>query len=123
MPSDEVVCLFEVKGEGGSRELWVGTTGGIGRLNLDDANGQWTALSDSTTPALPNNLVYSICEDSRHRIYVITQKGVARLTRRTPTPDDPAEFDIFTFTTEDGLPSADGFQNSSMVGAPLFVAR
>src|SRR5262249_16932058 len=66
-------------------------------------------------PALPDNNVYRIEEDFKHRIYLFTNKGVARLTPRAPTPEDPSEYSIYTFTMEDGLPGNECNQNGSMV--------
>jgi serine/threonine protein kinase/ligand-binding sensor domain-containing protein len=116
LPSNFVFDLFLTVLSNGSRILWVGTLGGgVARFNLDSKNGSWVTLSDSTRPALPDNTVYRIEEDSKHRIYLFTNKGVARLTPRAPTPDDPSEYTIYTFTTEDGLPSNECNQGGSMV--------
>jgi signal transduction histidine kinase/CheY-like chemotaxis protein len=60
-------------------------------------------LGVASTPALPNDTLYQVLEDSRGRIYAFTNKGVARLT---PQGDggDPGLYAVDTFTTEDGLP-------------------
>jgi len=72
-------------------------------------------LSDSSRPALPGNVVYQIAEDFKHRIYLFTSSGVARLTPRQPTSDDPVLFSVLTYTTEDGLPSNQCNYGSSLV--------
>lgn len=90
----------------GKRFLWAGTQGGgVSRLDLSDPERKWKTVSDTTTPAIPNNTIYQIQEDAKGRIYLYTNKGVSRLTPRIATADDSAEYHIHTFTTEDGLPS------------------
>ncbi len=115
LPNDSVECIFESRGADGSRTLWVGTSGGLVRRDLDDDSSPWLLLDDSTRPALPNNCVYQVREDGSGRIYACTNRGVARLTRRLPTADDPAPFDVETYTTESGLPSMECNQGASMV--------
>jgi signal transduction histidine kinase/ligand-binding sensor domain-containing protein/CheY-like chemotaxis protein len=121
LPNNVVLSLFETRGAAGGRTLWVGTFGGVSRLDLTDSNAGWMTLSDATTPALPNNTIYQIREDARKRIYLFTNKGIARLTpkaSRAPTRDDPAQFaqfDIYTFNTENGLPSLECVGGASMV--------
>jgi signal transduction histidine kinase/ligand-binding sensor domain-containing protein/CheY-like chemotaxis protein len=105
LPNDSVLSLHESRSRTGSRVLWAGTRGGVARLDLDDPRAGWTAFTTETTPALPNNTVYQVREDARGRLYLFTNKGIARLTPREPTPDDPSEFAVYAFTTEDGLPS------------------
>lgn len=90
----------------GKQFLWAGTQGGgVSRLDLSDPERKWKIFSDTTTPAIPNNTIYQIQEDAKGRIYLYTNKGVSRLTPVIPTADDPAEYHVHTFTTEDGLPS------------------
>ena len=95
----------------------MGTRSGVALLDLDAPNAAWTYLSTSTAPALPNNTIYRIQEDAQHRVYLSTNKGVARLTPRAPTADDPSAFDVYTFTTEDGLPSNECNTGASTVDA------
>lgn len=100
-----VLSLMEQKTPAG-HYLWIGTHGGgVARLTLDAPNGSWLTLSDSTKPALLNNVVYQIKEDSSGRVYLFTNRGVSRLTPRTPTPDDSSPYAIYNFSTSDGLPS------------------
>lgn len=114
LPNNTILGLLETTSGDGHRTLWVGTSGGVSRLDLTARNASWTTLSDSTQPALPNNTVYQIRQDAAKRIYLFTNQGIARLTPRTPTADNPAEFEIYTFTTEDGLPSVECYQGASM---------
>jgi signal transduction histidine kinase/ligand-binding sensor domain-containing protein/DNA-binding NarL/FixJ family response regulator len=116
LPNNSVFGLQETSSADGKRTLWVGTLGGgVAFRDLSSPNAPWTVLDDTTTPALPNNSVYQIQQDRQGRVYLTTNKGVARLTPRAPTPDDPAEFSIYTFTTEDGLPSNECNAGASLV--------
>jgi serine phosphatase RsbU (regulator of sigma subunit) len=44
-----------------------------------------------------------------------TDKGIARLLPKAPTPADPSEYHVYTFTTADGLPSNGCNQGASLV--------
>jgi serine/threonine protein kinase/ligand-binding sensor domain-containing protein len=103
--NNQILGLTEIEDAHGVRVLWIGTgDGGVARRELD--TGAWRpTLNDHSHPALPDNVVYQVREDAQHRVYLFTNKGVARLTPRTPTADDPSEFSIYTFTIEDGLTS------------------
>jgi signal transduction histidine kinase/ligand-binding sensor domain-containing protein len=114
LPSQFVLSLREVR-IAGRRELWVGTRAGLARRPLDATSGGWQLLSTDTEPALPNNTIYRIEQDGRGRVYLFTNKGVARLESRVPSDDDPAEFSVYTFTTEDGLPSNECNTGASFV--------
>ena len=114
LPADAVLSLLEVR-ERGRRRLLVGTRGGMARLDLDESAATFTTFTTRTTPALPNNTVYQVRQDAQARLYLCTNKGVARLTPRVPTPDDPAEYEVYVFTTHDGLPSAECNTGASMV--------
>ncbi len=114
LPADAVLSLIEVN-EGGRRRLFVGTRGGVARLDLDEPAPTFKTLTTETSPALPNNTVYQIRQDTHQRLYLCTNKGVARLTPRAPTPEDPSEYTIYVFTTHDGLPSAECNTGASMV--------
>ncbi|MCS7078893.1 MAG: protein kinase [Chloracidobacterium sp.] len=102
LPSDVVRSLHWME-HNGERTLWVGTYGGVAVGDLQSGAPTWHALRDNTDPALPNNVAYEVRHDRQGRVYVFTNRGVARLTRsatsgwRQPT--------VETFTTEDGLPS------------------
>ncbi len=117
LPGGSIACLRERRSEAGVRTLWIGTRTGIAMLDLDAPSAPWSYLSRTTTPALPNDTVYRIEEDARHRVYVSTNKGVARLTPRSPTAENPASFDVFSFTITDGLPSNECNTGASTVDA------
>ncbi|HEY4572556.1 MAG TPA: ATP-binding protein, partial [Thermoanaerobaculia bacterium] len=104
--------LLETR-SGGKRFLWIGTNGGAVRLDLSAAEPQWLVLDETSRQArLPSNVVYGVLEDARGRIYLATNRGLARLT---PRPGDPGSFDVYTFTSRDGLAFDECNQASSLV--------
>ncbi len=111
LPNDQILCVKEVR-SGSLRRLWIGTAGGgAAYRDLEAPTGaRWTVLSDVSSPPLPNNTVYRIEEDSRGRLYLFTNRGIARCTR-----EGLEAFRIFTFTTEDGLPSNECNTGASLV--------
>ncbi len=115
LPNDWVNTLRSV-GQGPDLALWAGTDGGAARLDLSvTGSPQWLVLTDRTDPPLPRNMVLSMEADARGRVYLLTGRGVARLTPKTAHPRRPADFAVVTFTTGDGLPSNEGNQTASMV--------
>ncbi len=113
--ANAIMSLTELPRAQGIRELWIGTSGnGIARYDLD--RDQWLkGLRTNSNPALPSDELLGISGDARGDIYAFTKRGVARLTPRTKTSENPAEFSIYTFTKEDGLPSTDCQQSGSLV--------
>ncbi|PYQ61498.1 MAG: hypothetical protein DMF53_15015 [Acidobacteria bacterium] len=98
---------------GGKRFLWIGTNGGAVRLDLSAGEPRWLVLDEKSRQArLPSNVIYQILEDARGRIYLATNRGLARLT---PRPGDPDAFDVYTFTSRDGLAFNECNQSSSLV--------
>jgi diguanylate cyclase (GGDEF)-like protein len=115
LPSENISALQLVQDAEGARWLWAGSlSAGVARLRVDDAAARWETLSTQTSPALPSNSVQSIASDLMGRIYLCTTRGVARLTPRAPTPDNPDRFSEDVFTTEDGLPSGDCQQGARL---------
>ncbi|MCS6885654.1 MAG: two-component regulator propeller domain-containing protein [Acidobacteriota bacterium] len=109
LPNDIVLALLEQTTAKG-RYLWVGTHGGgVARLSLDGSQ-RWLVFSDSTSPAIRNNVVYQIREDRQGRIYLFTNRGVSRLTA---TAGD--SYEVYNFSTADGLPSDKCNAGASMV--------
>ena len=105
LPNDFVRSLREVDTPGVGRELWVGTLDGVAWLDLEREDAGWGVLTDTTEPALPNSVIYGICRDSAGFVYLTTNRGVARLSRTSPTAGSTAGFELYNFNTEDGLPS------------------
>jgi hypothetical protein len=118
-----ILSLKETRDSAGNRFLWVGTGNGALRGRLPDrldAEGirtiRWESLSETSTPAIPNNTVYRVETDKRGAVYLCTNKGVARLT--FPGGDSAApltEGAVQVFSIEDGLPSRECNTGASMV--------
>lgn len=103
LPNNTVMSLQEVVYPDGKRFLWAGTEGsGVCLVDLDAPEVSFRVISDESTPSIPNNTVYQVRVDNRKRVYLFTNKGVARLTRRAGTALD---FDVENFNGEDGLVS------------------
>jgi serine/threonine protein kinase/ligand-binding sensor domain-containing protein len=101
----EVIALASIRAPSGARVMWIGSIGGgVVRYDLD-ADRFLAPLDERTAAALPDRSFSQIHADARGRVYLFTNRGVARLTPRAPSPDDSAEFSVYTFTTEDGLPA------------------
>ncbi len=118
LPNDWINTLRETRSRA-RRFLWIATNGGVVRLDLGDLSGrkggfsQWLLLNErDSQPRLPNNYVYQVLDDARGRIYLTTNRGVARLT---PNPSAPNGYDSYTFTVRDGLPFEESNQWSSLV--------
>jgi signal transduction histidine kinase/ligand-binding sensor domain-containing protein/DNA-binding response OmpR family regulator len=115
LSDNRAMSLLEAKGADGSRWLWVGAYQGISRKRLDRAESSWETLTGERLPGLPSQLIYQLRMDPLGRIYAFTDHGVARLTPRVPSPEDPAVYSVYTFTVGDGLPSNGCTQGSSLV--------
>ncbi len=102
----------------GKQWLWVGTDGGVFWTELKDELNNWRWLSDVTNPSIANNTIYQIRTDNKNRIYLSTNKGITRLTRKNSNSQDPSNYEIYQFTTKDGLPS-----NECNSGATLFDSK
>jgi ligand-binding sensor domain-containing protein/two-component sensor histidine kinase len=115
LPNNRILDVFETKNDNGDHTLWVGTGGGgAALLDLSEENAKWETISSAQHPAMLNDYVYQIRQDAKRHVYLTTNKGVVRLTPRTPTEDNHSPYSVYTFTTEDGLPS-----NECNVGASL----
>ena len=120
--TNRTYSISEIK-FGNSRQLWVGTGGGgIAVLDLNDSNAEFKTITTENSGILPSDKVYQIFQDKQERIYITTNKGVARIT--PSESGNILDFDSYFFTTKDGLPnnectSAAGFidsQNRVWVG-------
>ncbi|NOZ95559.1 MAG: diguanylate cyclase [Acidobacteria bacterium] len=109
-----VQCLM-LQETGSGRRLWVGTDGG-GITVLDVSGAPRTLFTFGTTVSgsLSNDVVYWIGEDHRGRIYVLTNRGVSRLTPRVKMPEAASDYDLTVFTAEDGLPSNQGSRGAGL---------
>jgi signal transduction histidine kinase/ligand-binding sensor domain-containing protein/DNA-binding NarL/FixJ family response regulator len=112
LPNNWVNCIRASRIEPGV--LWVGTDGGAVRLDLSGREPRWIVINGRTSHLLPNDMVYAIEEDSRGRVYLLTNRGVTRIELRHPHPESPADLAAVTFTVGDGLPHNEGNQGASM---------
>ncbi len=113
LPAKRVGQITELKGPHGERHLWVGFHGGgASRLDLDHPEQGWTLFNTHSDPALPNNTVYRLEQDAKRQIYFFTLRGVTRFHPLTKAGGP--EYEAFTFTTGDGLPSNGCTQGSTL---------
>ena len=110
LPHNWVNALLETRGSEG-RFLWAATDGGVARLDPLDPDAPWLTLTDRTDPALPNRVAYSLAADAWGRIYVSTNRGVARIDRAGSATAD--QLVVGVFTDDDGLASLEGNQGAS----------
>ncbi len=111
-----VQCLLERVEPGGRRTLWVGTDGGgITVLDLtEEAPRPLFHLTDTSDPPLPSNVVSGMVEDPEGRLYVLTNRGVARLTPVAGGATGGPAFTVFTYDADDGLPLNEGNRGAMM---------
>jgi ligand-binding sensor domain-containing protein len=92
--SDYVSALFADRGA-----LWVGMqAAGARRLSPLPDPTRVDRFTESTTPALPDGTINSIAADRAGRVYLCTNRGIARLE------DRGGGFAIRTFNRDDGMP-------------------
>lgn len=113
LPNNRVYSLAEIKDDS-AHQLWIGTGGGgAAILNLDSAEISFQKISSETSNLLPNDSVLQIFQDAQKRIYLTTNKGVARLSAIGKLSE--LNFQNYIFTTEDGLPSNECIAGASFV--------
>jgi serine/threonine protein kinase/ligand-binding sensor domain-containing protein len=105
LPNNRVNAIVEGTGPRGEPVIWLGTTAGIAVIDATTPGAPLAVLNDTTTPALPNNVIYGLCRDRRGRVYATTNRGVVRLMFKKDGKPGEAAISVETFTTEDGLPS------------------
>lgn len=111
-------CLHASEAPDGQPELWIGTDGGgLYRLTEGPGGERWDTFTDRTTPAIPNNVVYQIVHDWVGRLYVLTNRGVSRMTRAAPGTSDRATWEMHPYTVEDGLPLNQCNRGAALVDA------
>lgn len=116
LEATQILSLSLLPGPGGEPSLWVGTAGGgAWVLNLTQPQPTWAHYSPESTPSLPGGTVYATCQDARGRIYLFTNKGVARFERPAADSGPSSSFVSREFTLEDGLPHLDTNWNSNQV--------
>ncbi len=92
--SDNIVnTIYETKSNGQSL-LWIGTSGGLSYMNLDDAShGQFNHIYEKD--GLPNQHIYGIVEDNQNNLWLSTNRGIVKFRPFS---------DIKSYDTGDGLP-------------------
>ncbi len=112
LPNNTVMSLAETHW-GGGHQLWAGTEGGgLAWCDPDLEEPVWHVLSETTDPPLPNNTVYQVQVDGRERLYVFTNRGVARVAGTL------GALHIEAFNTDSGLPSNE-FNGGASMKDPL----
>jgi signal transduction histidine kinase/ligand-binding sensor domain-containing protein len=108
-PDDVVVSLHLQDRRNGGRWLWAATRGGAVRVDPSSRPPTFALLSDTTRPALPGRSVNQVASDRRGRVYVFTNRGVARLSPRTAGDADPSSYVLAVYNVDDGLPGNECF--------------
>lgn len=115
-PTRPVLSLLSTVSADGSYWLWAGTEGGgVWRCNVARPGSKWESLTKEQNPRMLSNTVNQLREDSQKRLYLFTKKGITRLIPQASRPNQLAEFDCYTFTTDDGLPSNECTRGASLV--------
>ncbi len=115
LPNDVIRSLHLSHHADGSVTLWVGTGGGLAWMDPTRMTPQWHILTENTSPALPNNVIYRIEEDRLGRLYLCTNRGVVGVSVPSNHPNDASRFEFGLFTTADGLPSNECSFGASMI--------
>ncbi len=115
LPNDLVRSLHLTTWASGTRTLWVGTGAGLAWTDADAPEPRFAVVTETTVPALPNNVVYRIEQDADARLYVGTNRGVARITVANQPPMQLSDLAITSYTVTEGLPSNECSFGASMV--------
>lgn len=115
LPANIVMSLALINWQG--KTVLAAGSKGNGLLITDPLaqDPKWQTISSTTKLALPNNDIYDILQDKNGKIYLLTNKGVARITRQTPTANNADLFKVYTYTTDDGLPSNECNQGAGLI--------
>lgn len=108
-----IQSLHRSMDQSGTPLLWVGTDGGgLVCIDLKTRRTRFV-LNDDSRPPLPNSVIYQMLEDLSGRLYVLTNKGVVRLTPNK-SGSETNEYQVYTFTVSNGLPLNQGVRGSGM---------
>lgn len=103
LPNTTVFGFGEHRTADGRRWLWAGTFGGgAARLDLDHPDRPWEVFNSRTLPELPSDVVVRIEPDGQGRLWLATQRGVARLSF-TDARDPARPVRVEGFGPGDGL--------------------
>lgn len=113
LPSKSIITmsLKVLKDAKGQIQLWVGARDGVYWRDAQDPKAVWSHLGTDTVPSLPNGVINGIERDASGRIYLFTNRGVARLT---PDAHTPGGWRVLVMGREDGLPSLEANTGSTM---------
>ena len=104
LSSDSIWCLHESAATPG--RIWIGTNGGgLNRLDADRGSCRAYTVRDG----LPDDVIYSILEDGAGRLWLGTNRGLARF--------DPRSGEVRTFGVEDGLQGVEFNRNAAFRAA------
>jgi ligand-binding sensor domain-containing protein len=105
LPSPEITCLKQLSDGHGRPWLWAATIHGeLAALALDRPGAKWQTLAHQDFDAWPSNPVRGLASDLQGRLYVSTQRGVARITV-VAGGDTLMVTRAESYTMGDGLPS------------------
>jgi signal transduction histidine kinase/DNA-binding response OmpR family regulator/ligand-binding sensor domain-containing protein len=94
--NNDVICICKSK----TNDLWVGTTGGLNKINLNTKPYTFISYTDKQMYGLLNNSVHSIQEDKNYNIWISTNKGLTKIS-----PHITTENSLRHYLTSDGLQS------------------
>ncbi|TAJ06887.1 hybrid sensor histidine kinase/response regulator [Marinilabiliaceae bacterium JC017] len=100
--NDDVLSLWKSS----NQELWIGTSGGLNRLNMSTSPYQFSHFTEHE--GLPNNTIHAILEDTRGHIWMSTNKGLSKLNKTTG--------EIRNYFQSDGLQSNEYTDGPSCLG-------
>ncbi len=105
------ILMSDARGLAG---LWAASIGGLIRIDEDQLCVE-EILSTKSQPPLPNSIVNHVRQDASGRLYALTNRGVARISPRSPTAEDLSRYKVRNFSVEDGLPASEGNRGASLV--------
>lgn len=118
LPGLRASHIQEFRGPNGERQLWVTTMGGgASRLDLDHRDRGWVHFDTQSTPPLGSDTVYRVEQNAMGHLFFSTLRGVTRFRPLKELNQQGPEYEAFTFTTGDGLPSNGCTQGSSTLDA------
>ncbi|MBL0212183.1 MAG: response regulator [Holophagaceae bacterium] len=116
LPGLRASHIQELRGPKGERHLWVVSMGGgASRLDLDHPERGWSLFDTQSHPPLGSNTVYRVEQNAVGQLYFTTVGGVTRFQPSRDLGSSGQEYESFTFTTGDGLPSNGCTQGSSIL--------
>ncbi len=114
LPGLRVSHIQEFRGPNGERQLWVVTMGGgASRLDLDHPERGWVHFDIQSDPPLGSDTVYRVEQNAMGHLFFTTLRGVTRFQPIKEKHAAGLDYESFTFTTGDGLPSNGCAQGST----------